>query len=144
MGKYHCTIDLLSDWFGISCMMTGNFCFYLQDRLIQTSQTGGQWYSDTSPLEFPVRAFQAAPMPLPLNFALPGTAQLRTAPHCTIPLPHPLLLLLPLLLSLSPAPRSHTCSIPQSTPSSNPLSLSQCSRSKEPKHVELIFIHVIL
>ncbi len=30
-----------------------NFCFYLQNRLIQTSQTGGQWYSDTSPLVFP-------------------------------------------------------------------------------------------
>ena len=49
-GKYHCTIDLLFDWFGISCMMTDNFCFYLQNRLIQTSQTWGQWYSDTSPL----------------------------------------------------------------------------------------------
>jgi hypothetical protein len=30
-------------------MTTDNFCFYLQNRLIQTSQTGGQWYSDTSP-----------------------------------------------------------------------------------------------
>ncbi len=48
-GKYHCTVDLLFDWFGISCMTTNNFCFYLQNRLIQTSQTGGQWYSDTSP-----------------------------------------------------------------------------------------------
>jgi hypothetical protein len=47
-GKYHCTIDLLFDWFRISCMTTDNFCFYLQNRLIQTSQTGGQWYSDTS------------------------------------------------------------------------------------------------
>jgi hypothetical protein len=42
-GKYHCTVDLLFDWFGISCMTTNNFCFYLQNRLIQTSQTGGQW-----------------------------------------------------------------------------------------------------
>ncbi len=51
-GKYHCTVDLLFDWtFGISCMKTDNFCFYLQNRLIQTSQTGGQWYSDTSPLK---------------------------------------------------------------------------------------------
>ncbi len=24
-GKDHCTIDLLFDWFGISCMTTGNF-----------------------------------------------------------------------------------------------------------------------
>jgi len=30
-------------------MTTDNFCFYLQNRLIQTSQTGGQQYSDTSP-----------------------------------------------------------------------------------------------
>jgi len=44
-GKYHCTIDLLFDLFGISCMTTDNF---LQNRLIQTSQTGGQRYSDTS------------------------------------------------------------------------------------------------
>jgi hypothetical protein len=48
-GKYHCTVDLLFDWFGISCMTADNFCFYLQNRLIQTNQTGGQWYSDTSP-----------------------------------------------------------------------------------------------
>ncbi len=51
--KYHSTIDLQFDWFGISCMTTDNFCFYLQNRLIQTSQTGGQRYSDTSPLVFP-------------------------------------------------------------------------------------------
>ncbi len=30
-------------------MTTDNFCFYLQNGLIETSQTGGQWYSDTSP-----------------------------------------------------------------------------------------------
>jgi len=28
-------------------MKTDNFCFYLQNRLIQTIQTGGQWYNDT-------------------------------------------------------------------------------------------------
>jgi hypothetical protein len=27
--------------------------FYLQNRLIQTIQTGGQWYSDTSPFSIP-------------------------------------------------------------------------------------------
>jgi hypothetical protein len=52
-GKYHCTIDLLFDWLGISCMTTNNFCFYLQNRLIQTSQTGGRVYSDTSPFSIP-------------------------------------------------------------------------------------------
>jgi hypothetical protein len=34
-------------------MTTDKFCFYLQNRLIQTSQTGGQWYSDIPPLVFP-------------------------------------------------------------------------------------------
>ncbi len=34
-------------------MTTDNFCFYLQNTLIQTSQTGGQWYSDTSPFSIP-------------------------------------------------------------------------------------------
>ncbi len=51
--KYHCTIVLLFDWFGISCMTTDNFCLYLQNRLVQTSQTGGQWYSDTSSFSVP-------------------------------------------------------------------------------------------
>jgi len=54
-GKYHCTIDLLFDWLGIGCMTTENFCFYLQNRLIQTSNTGGQWYSDTSPFSIPCK-----------------------------------------------------------------------------------------
>jgi hypothetical protein len=34
-------------------MTTDNFCFYLQNRLIQTSQTGGQWHSDASPFSIP-------------------------------------------------------------------------------------------
>jgi hypothetical protein len=37
-------------------MTTDNFCFYLQNRLIQTSQTGGHRYSDTSPFSFPCYA----------------------------------------------------------------------------------------
>jgi hypothetical protein len=27
-GKYHCTVDLLFDWFGIRFMTTDIFCFY--------------------------------------------------------------------------------------------------------------------
>jgi hypothetical protein len=50
---YHCAADLLFDWFGISCMTTDNFRFYLQNRLIQTGQTGGQQYSDTYPFSVP-------------------------------------------------------------------------------------------
>jgi hypothetical protein len=34
-------------------MTADNFCFYLQNRLIQTSQTGGQEYSDASPFSIP-------------------------------------------------------------------------------------------
>jgi hypothetical protein len=34
-------------------MTTDNFCCYLQNRLIRTSQTGGQQYSDTSPFSIP-------------------------------------------------------------------------------------------
>jgi hypothetical protein len=34
-------------------MTTDDTCFYLQNRLMQTSQTGGQWYSDTSPFSIP-------------------------------------------------------------------------------------------
>jgi hypothetical protein len=39
-------------------MTNDNFCFYLQNRLIQTSQTGGQWYSDTSTFSIPCLVFQ--------------------------------------------------------------------------------------
>ncbi len=53
MGGCLCTIDLLFDWFGINCMTTDNFCFYLQNILFQTSQIGRQWYSDTSPFSIP-------------------------------------------------------------------------------------------
>ncbi len=34
-------------------MTTDNFCIYLQNRLFQTCQTGGQWYSDTPPFSIP-------------------------------------------------------------------------------------------
>jgi hypothetical protein len=34
-------------------MTTEIFCFYLQNILIQTSQKGVQWYSDTSPFSIP-------------------------------------------------------------------------------------------
>jgi hypothetical protein len=60
-GKYHCTVDLLFDWFGISCMTTDNFCFYLQNRLFQTSQIGGQQYSDTSPFSIPWPGYELTP-----------------------------------------------------------------------------------
>jgi hypothetical protein len=43
-------------------MTTDNFCFYLQNSLIQTSQTGGQWYSDTSPFSIPWWIFNKNPL----------------------------------------------------------------------------------
>jgi hypothetical protein len=52
-GKYHCTVELLFDWFGICCMTIDNFHFYSQNGLIQTGQTGGQLYIDTSPFSVP-------------------------------------------------------------------------------------------
>jgi hypothetical protein len=42
-------------------MPTDNFCFYLQHRLIQTSQTGGQQYSDPSPFSIPCIGLEQAP-----------------------------------------------------------------------------------
>jgi hypothetical protein len=49
------TVPLTSCLTGLesAVMTTDNFCFYLTNRLIQTSQTGGQWYCDTSPLSIP-------------------------------------------------------------------------------------------
>jgi hypothetical protein len=29
-GKYHCTVDLLFDWLGISCMTTDNFLLFVK------------------------------------------------------------------------------------------------------------------
>jgi len=46
-GKYHSTVELLFDWFGISCMIAANFCLYLQNRLIPNQsnrRSTVQWY----------------------------------------------------------------------------------------------------
>jgi hypothetical protein len=45
------TVPLTSSLTGLES--ADNFCFYLQNRLIQTSQTVGQQYSDTSPFSIP-------------------------------------------------------------------------------------------
>jgi hypothetical protein len=65
-------------------MTTDNFCFYLQNRLIQTSQTGGQQYSDPSPFSIPwwetPRKFQvllAPPPPFGQSIVLPDSLCLR-------------------------------------------------------------------
>ncbi len=52
-GKYHRTLDLLFDWFGLVCFVNKNINYELSYSLLQTSQTGGQWYSNTSPFSIP-------------------------------------------------------------------------------------------
>ncbi len=52
-GKYHCTVDLLFDWFGLVRFANKNKNFQLSYSWFQTSQTGGQWYSDTSAFSIP-------------------------------------------------------------------------------------------
>ncbi len=53
MGKYQCTDDLLFDWFGLVCFANKNKICQSKYSWFQTSQTGGQRYSDTSPLSIP-------------------------------------------------------------------------------------------
>jgi hypothetical protein len=48
--------------------------FFLQNRLIQTSQKGGQWYSDTSPFSIPWFNGSSALLALGLELSL-------TLPH---------------------------------------------------------------
>ncbi len=52
-GKYQCAVDLLFDWFGLVCFANKNKNFQLSFSWFQTSQTGGQRYSDTSPFSIP-------------------------------------------------------------------------------------------
>ncbi len=40
-------------------MTADNIGFYFQNRLIQTSQTGGQWYNDTSHFSIPWLSFHS-------------------------------------------------------------------------------------
>jgi hypothetical protein len=51
--KYHCTVDLLFDLFGLVCFANKNKNCQLPYSCFQISQTGGQWYSDTSPFNIP-------------------------------------------------------------------------------------------
>jgi hypothetical protein len=53
LGKYHCTVDLLFDWLGLVCFANKNKNCQLSYRWFQTSQTGGQWCSDTSAFSIP-------------------------------------------------------------------------------------------
>ncbi len=41
------------DWFGLVCFANKNKNYQLSHNWFQTSQTGGQWYGDTSPFSIP-------------------------------------------------------------------------------------------
>jgi hypothetical protein len=61
-------------------MTTDNFYFYLQNRQIQTRQTGGQRYNDTFPFSIPLfpaclTAGQALPAHMPNHFPNPSAVQ---------------------------------------------------------------------
>jgi hypothetical protein len=56
-------------------MTTDNFCFYLQNRLIQTSQTGGQRYGDTSPFSIPWTEYQWDSTFLAFSLIIDGTTE---------------------------------------------------------------------
>jgi hypothetical protein len=90
-GKYHCTIDLLFDWFGLVCFANKNKNYHLSYSWFQTSQTGGQQCSDTSPFSIPcmVPQFGSAELDLPTPVSHPWnvpTQWLRVAIPCTCPL----------------------------------------------------------
>jgi hypothetical protein len=54
-------------------MTTDNFSFYLQNRLIQKGQTGGQQYNDTFPFSIPWNDNQnkkASPFPVVNTFPI--------------------------------------------------------------------------
>ena len=68
-------------------MTTDDFCFYLQKRLIQTNQTGGQWYCDTPlPLVFPGYTIyvQLACSLKDVIFVYNGVTTLYLHKHCAV------------------------------------------------------------
>jgi hypothetical protein len=61
-------------------MSNDNFCFYLQNRPIQTSQTGGQQYSDTSPFSIPCIDKHAS-LPQQQDFIMHGQGKKSNFKH---------------------------------------------------------------
>ncbi len=52
-NRFFTTVHLLFDWFGLVCFANKNINCQLPYSWFQMSQTGGQWYSDTSPFSIP-------------------------------------------------------------------------------------------
>ncbi len=65
-------------------MTTDNFCFYLQNRLIQTSQAGGQQYSDTSSFSIPWTKKGRFGIPPIEDLLIQDFEWLRTDEHSTL------------------------------------------------------------
>ena len=68
----------LFDWFGLACFAKKNKNCQLSYSWFQTSQTGVQWYSDTSPFSIPCfcpmslgRSLHAMPLSKKLVIAVP-------------------------------------------------------------------------
>ncbi len=63
-------------------MTTDNFSFYLQNRLIQTNETEGQQYCDTSPFSIPcIFASEALTHPHP-----PSVGKIQICKYNTLPI----------------------------------------------------------
>jgi hypothetical protein len=71
-------------------------CFYLQNRQIQTSETGGQWYSDTSPFSNPWLVMLMA-----VTTILSDKTRTYNPPACLVSQPACLVSPLPCLVSPS-------------------------------------------
>jgi hypothetical protein len=52
-GKYHCTVDLLFDWFGLVCFENKKQKLSVVIQLLPNQSRGGQQYSDTSFFSYP-------------------------------------------------------------------------------------------
>ncbi len=72
-AKYHCTVDLLFDWFGLVCFANKNENCQLLYTWFQTSQTGGQCYSDTFSIVYSVFSIPWHLTYLPTNVDMAGT-----------------------------------------------------------------------
>ena len=55
MGNFHCSADLLFDWFGFDRTSKSVSYQQKQNSRIKTIKTGSQLYSDTSPIEESIR-----------------------------------------------------------------------------------------
>jgi hypothetical protein len=55
---YHCTVDLLFDWFGLVCFANKNKICQLSYSRFQTSQARSQQYSFTSPFSVPTQGIE--------------------------------------------------------------------------------------